>query len=175
MPYIEPCCANRQLPKLLREHENKILTFQTSGDVTVMKLMDAIGYMAGDTHEMILMMPTVDVQVLRHLRWFVSRGWTTKATLLLNDACGMTDEEIIAEIVDTGGKVLVVYDRMVCSGLLEMQGKDGTVIVQGDMLMSVRAGLRLYSAYFGSDGEKVKMMDGAVRSRLKVKRLKIED
>ena len=63
----------------------------------------------------------------------MSRGWITKATLLLDDVCGMTDEEIIAEIIDTGGKVSVVYDRVVCSGLLMMQGKDGTVIIQGDV------------------------------------------
>ena len=167
MSYVEPCCADKQLPKLLRENANKIVTFQTSGDVTVEKLLGAIGWLAGQTHELVLMMPDVDIKLLRHLCWMVRRGWTTKATLLLNDLCSMSDQEITAELIETGGKVFVGFDKMVVGGLLMVTGKDGTVIIQGDMLTEVKAGLRLYAAYWGNSEEKIKMMSAAVKSRLK--------
>ena len=166
--YIEPCCAHKQMPRLLNENKGGVVTFQTSGDVTVMKMMDAVSYLAGQTHEMVLMVPEIDVKLLRHIRHFVVRGWATKVTLLLNDLCGMSDAEIIAGLEGTEGRVFVFYDKMVCNGLLSFAGEDGTVVIQGDMLTRMAPGLRMYAAAYGKDGRTWEMLQ-PVMSKAKVK------
>ncbi len=47
---IEPCCAERQLPALLREQKGRAVLFQTYGDVTFDNILKSVACMAGNDH-----------------------------------------------------------------------------------------------------------------------------
>jgi hypothetical protein len=169
MSMIEPCCCHKQLPKLLRDNRDRVCVFQTSGDVTMQKFNFAVAFMAGHEQERVLVLPKVDVMLLREVRHDVSKGWAKGYTLLVGKDCGMSDDAIAAELGDTDGKVRVVRDAMVRTGLFAMTGTEGTVVIVGDITSVADAGLKYYSAFFGTDEGTIKELLGAVRSRIRLK------
>lgn len=81
MAFQEPCCISRKLPALLREQGWYV--FQTNGDITVDKFMEACSSMVGDRHKLILAIQTIRVSLLRVINYYLQRKWTTgKATLI---------------------------------------------------------------------------------------------
>lgn len=85
MAYIEPCCAERQLPRLLKEQG--MAFFQTSGDVTVRHLMKSVGCMVKNGCTMWLMAASVDVELLRVIRHWQERGWVAQVRLMTREDC----------------------------------------------------------------------------------------
>ena len=85
MAYIEPCCAERQLPRLLKEQG--MAFFQTSGDVTVRHLMKSVGCMVKNGCTMWLMAASVDVELLRVIRHWQERGWVARVRLMTREDC----------------------------------------------------------------------------------------
>lgn len=169
MSMIEPCCCHRQLPKLLRENRDRVCVFQTSGDVTMQKFNFAVAFMAGHEQERVLVLPKVDVRLLREIRHDVTKGWAKRYTLLVGKDCGMADDAIAAELADTDGHVCVMRDVMVRTGLFALTGTEGTVVIVGDMTSVADGGLKYYSAFFGTDEIVIKEMLGAVMSRIRIK------
>ena len=70
--YLEPCCIDKDLPKLLKENTfrdksgrtRNAVCFQSGGDWTVTDLLKAVTCLA-DKGLLILAMPEVDVNLLR--------------------------------------------------------------------------------------------------------------
>ena len=85
MGYIEPCCCERQLPRLLKEQG--MAFFQTSGDVTVRHLMKSVGCMVKNGCTMWLMAASVDVELLRVIRHWQERGWVAQVRLMTRENC----------------------------------------------------------------------------------------
>ena len=166
---IEPCCCHRQLPELLRKNKDKVCVFYTSGDVTVQKFGFAVSYMAGHNSERWLMLPKVDVPILRMVRNDILKGWANRYTLLLSADCGLSEEEIGRELDGVGDSVTVLYDEMVRCGMFAMTGTDATVVIVGDMLSKMDAGLKPYTAFFGTDHDTKAMLLETVRSRIYIK------
>ena len=168
MAYIEPCCCSRQLPELLKR--GKFAFFQTGGDITVAKMMAAVSSLAGgDGHRMTLVMPEVDVMLLREIRRYFERGWTLELHLLTRENQRQMVAEELGEHV---GKTVYAADPMVIDGLLAFehaQGDGSSVIIQGAMLAEVDFSFSMYAGYYGSDTD---IIDGAlkpIRSKLKLK------
>lgn len=171
MAYIEPCCCERQLPHLLREQ--KTAFFQTSGDVTVKHLMKSVGCMVENGSTMWLMMPSVDVGLMRMIRHWFDRGWTQKLWLLTREYCGdVVRAEMTAVIQQhTGQDVLMLgSDEGVSGGLLAFSDGKKTVVIQGEMLQEVVPGMKMYSGCFGAvDAENVKGAMEAVKALMKAR------
>ena len=187
MAYIEPCCCDRQLPALLKG--SKFAFFQTGGDLTVQKFMSAVSSLAGSGHRMTLVIPEVDVMLLREIKRYFDRQWTAEMNLLTQT----NQEQMVSEeLQGYMDRVTYAADPMVIDGLLcfEPIGDDtqgtgtsvtsGTsqvsqspcVIIQGAMLKEVDFSFSLYAAYYGSDAD---IIDGAlkpIRSKLKLRNRK---
>ena len=182
MSYIEPCCCDRQLPVLLRERRTAF--FQTNGDVTVQKFMGAVGFMAGQPSELWLMMPQVDLPLLRTLRQWFQRGWISSLHLLTQEnqekmVMGELGEATLATAPAecTAGAVDYAHNPLVIVGLLACIGTEDVVAIQGAMLTQVDFSLSLYAAsfgprpkYFDVPSGKVRMMLEPVISKMRIKR-----
>ena len=171
MAYIEPCCADRQLPSALKNSKGGFCFFQSGGDLTVQKFMGAVSSLAGSQHRMTLVIPEVDVMLLREIKRYFDRGWTRELMLL----CQSNQLEMVeSELQGYMDRVTYASDPMVIDGLLAFEGEK-SVIIQGAMLKEVDFSFSMYAGYYGSDQE---IIDGAlkpVRSKLKLRTTKKEN
>lgn len=191
MAYIEPCCCDRQLPALLKG--SKFAFFQTGGDLTVQKFMSAVSSLAGSGHRMTLVIPEVDVMLLREIKRYFDRQWTRELMLL----CQSNQREMVeSELQGYMDRVTYAADPMVIDGLLAFEPCGGdthgdsprvtsatvtqgtvpsvppSVIIQGAMLREVDFSFSLYAGYYGSDQEVIDGALKAVRSKLKLRNRK---
>ena len=108
MNIIEPCCAERQLPALLREQKGRAVLFQTYGDVTFDKILNSVSSMAGNDHlTMTLCCREMTDKMQRTLKRYQEREWITTLRLLTDDLQG----------------------EVVC-----IEGDFGTVVIQGPVI-----------------------------------------
>ena len=100
---IEPCCADRQLPALLREQKGRAVLFQTYGDVTFDNILKSVSCMAGNDHlTMTLCCREVTDKMQRTLQRYQQRQWITTLHVLADDLMG----EVIC-IEGTLGTVII--------------------------------------------------------------------
>jgi hypothetical protein len=124
MNIIEPCCAERQLPQLLREQKGRAVLFQTYGDVTFENILHSVSCMAGNDHlTMTLACGEVTQKMQRTLQRYQDRQWITTLHLLTDDLEGET----------------------IC-----IEGDLGTVIIQGPIIDTASTNGRpvLYAGQF---------------------------
>jgi len=188
--YIQPCCIDNELPKLFRESKGGFCFFQTNGDCTLSKVLNAVSSMVGnDGHVMVLTVGEVDVMMLRTLEQYLRREWS-KAVLLLT---AKSQETLVRS--ELGGylkRVHYAVDPLVCDSQIALIGcrkgdtdgdsprsdikdiTEGTVptvslIIQGAMLGQVDFSLSLYAAWLGKDKEVVKSAVNPIVAKLKTK------
>lgn len=148
--YLEPCCIENQLPQLLRQERGNAL-FQTNGDVTIEKLMQAACCMAsGGFGEYWIVVKEVDVVLMRFLARWIDRGWIRKLHLLTE---GDQREMVSAEL---GTERMKAAEYGYRDGLASAQmfccvGEQETIVVQGEMLLMASASPQVtsYSATLG--------------------------
>ena len=100
---IEPCCAERQLPALLREQKGRAVLFQTYGDVTFDNILKSVSSMAGNDHlTMTLCCREITDKMQRTLQRYQQRQWITTLRVLTDDLLG----EVIC-IEGTLGTVII--------------------------------------------------------------------
>lgn len=163
MAFIEPCCVASQLPQLLRNSKGHAL-FQTNGDVTIEKLMQAACCMANSGFgEYWIAVKAVDVVLMRFLRHWMQRGWIRQLHLLT-----ATDQrELVAE--ELGEEQMALCDYGWREGLsLEafiVVGESESMVAQGEMLLQPRTEA-VMTAYSASVGPNSRMLaaDGDVGS-----------
>ena len=82
--YIEPCCIDNQLPRLLRQSDGHAAMFQTSGDVTLEHMIKALMPMVGDRPRVLtLALPVVDDDVIALLQRYMRLEWVAHLNLIL--------------------------------------------------------------------------------------------
>ena len=120
MPYIEPCCIDRQLPGLIKQSRAGFCFFQTSGDVTLEKLLGAVSHMASGAggHILILTVPEVDIPMLRTLAYYFRRGWTQALLLLTRE---VQTALIESELADYLASVHYAADPLIIDGQLAIK------------------------------------------------------
>lgn len=120
---IEPCCAERQLPALLREQKGRAVMFQTYGDVTFEIMLKSVASMAGNDHLTVtLAVEDVTDRIGRTLRRYEEREWITTLRLIEGDMVG----------------------EAIC-----IEGTLGTVVIQGPLDCGQRKGTPvLYAGQF---------------------------
>jgi len=171
--YIEPCCIDKQLPKLIRESRSGYCFFQTNGDVTLEKLLGAVSHLAGNEHTIVLTVAEVDIQMLRTLAYYFRRGWTRGLLLLTS----INQRELIeGELQEYLPRVHYAVDPLVIDGQLAVIGLKTTtdpepkaLIVQGAMLGQADFSLSMYAAYLGKDIEAIRSALDPVVAKLKTK------
>lgn len=190
MAYIEPCCCERQLPRLLKEQG--MAFFQTSGDVTVKHLMKSVGCMVKNGCTMWLMAASVDVELLRVIRHWQERGWVARVRLMTREDCAAAVAGELAipagkpqGAVEDGAAVIpqqtgqeaaseaaVMYgrDERLTGGLLAFDDGKEAVVIQGEMLLGTVPGMKGYAGCFGAVGsDAVKGAMDAVKALMKAR------
>ena len=169
MAMIEPCCSERQLPMLLKQTGNgQVAVFTTNGDVLVTHLFRSVAHLAGPRQRMTLVTQReLTVDVLRKMKYWMQRGWEDGIRLLTQED---QTEAVRTETAGFEERVTVAVDTMVKSDLLAFEGNQGVVVIQGDMLCEVDAGLRSYSIVYAktADNETVRSLMSPIESRLKL-------
>ena len=131
---IEPCCAERQLPALLREQKGRAVLFQTYGDVTFDNILRSISCMAGnDRLTMTLAVKEVTPKMQRTIQRYQDRGWVTEVRLLIGETQG----------------------EAIC-----FEGEAGAVAIQGPVIdTSLQKGtLMLYTGQYSRDTQQVSLV-----------------
>ena len=171
--YIEPCCIDRQLPALIRDSKSGFCFFQTSGDCTLQKLLDAVSRMAGgDGHVLVLTVGEVDEPMLRTLAYYFRRGWTRALLLLTAQAQTEMVERELASYMDC---VHYAADPLVIDGQVAVVGRPTddnaakTLVIQGAILGKPDFSLSLYTAWLGSNADIIRSALDPAISKLKTK------
>ena len=111
--YIEPCCVDRQLPNLLQSNVGQPVFFQTSGDITIARFMQAVSCMVDAPFVMLLQVPTVDSDTLNTIRYYFQREWQGGLLLLTHDD---QTEQVRSALGDVIDRVQYAYDPLVIDG-----------------------------------------------------------
>ena len=173
---IEPCCAERQLPQLLREKKGHAVLLQTSGDVTVTAMTKAVSGMTGRGHRMTLWVPEVTKETLAFVAKGIRLGTMRGVRLLTREDQGELVREVLADVIgmvsQEHGAVEVVYgvDETLTDDVLMFDGPQGVVVLHGTMVQKVEPGLHLYGGIFATDADIVTAVIGDViesRTRLR--------
>ena len=180
MAYIEPCCIDRQLPGLIKQSRAGFCFFQTSGDVTLEKLLGAVSHMASGVggHVLMLTVPEVDIPMLRTLAYYFRRGWTQALLLLTREAQTALIE---SELADYLASVHYAADPLIIDGQLAIiesvasaavpQQPAKALIIQGAMLSQPAFSLSLYAAWLGTDTDTIRAALDPAIAKLKTKPL----
>lgn len=148
--YIEPCCIDNQLPRLLRQSDGHAAMFQTSGDVTLEHMLEALMPMVGDRPRVLtLALPVIDDDVAALLQRYMRLEWVAHLNLITSDTTITTHPSPLTQIgVPMDRITLSVVTDATTLGLLVFTGDRATAAVQGQLESSVRKGLHLYSALY---------------------------
>lgn len=175
---IEPCCADRQMPHLLREERGHGVLFQTQGDVTLKHLMNAVMLMSGDRpRTLTIAVPELTERMQRTVGKYMRLEWVKTLRLLTSEECRVKSEEFAATVKSEAPEAeieLAVADQP--DGLLMFTGPDGTVAIQGDILDHVEPGLRLYAAVFGrTEGNGVRSVADSFNAYFRSRRVELSE
>ena len=135
--WVEPCCVDRVLPSLLKTSasgsaKGGFAFFTTNGDITFAKFAAAISSLAGSGHRMTLVIPEVDVMLLREIKRYFDRSWTKELNLLTQtNQLSMLEDELQPYM----DRVTYAADPMVIDGLLAFEechtdSTDSTEIIE---------------------------------------------
>ena len=180
---IEPCCCDRQAPAAIKAAGGNATLF-TNGDVTVQKWFSALSSLAGPNHQMTLLVRQPDVQLLRWLRTWMQRGWTTQlhlTTLSSSTASEASASErsvqstgvlasdvptlVAAELDGLTDRVTVAQDTSMPTEMVIFQGERGVVVIAGPMLTAPQPGLTVYACHYDKDGQPIADLLAAVTAR----------
>lgn len=164
MAYIEPCCVENQLPKLLRKEHGGFALFQTQGDVTIEKLMEAVGCMVDfGGGEYWIVVKEVDIQLMRFLRRWFDRKCISRLHLL---TVADQTELVASELGDVWMKQTEYgWREDLRTELFCCVGKRESVVVVGEMLTVARtsSAMTSYAALLGMN-EKLMGSEGVIGS-----------
>ena len=153
--YVEPCCCENQLPRLLRQAGAHAVMFQTSGDVTISHLMKSVMLLSGERpRTLTLALPAFSAQLIPLLRRYMTLEWVEHLNLITT---ATPDEHNAYALLSEVG---VPMDRITyapvadasCMGLLMFAGDTHTVAITGHLEPTPSQGLHLYSALLGPSG-----------------------
>ena len=94
--YIPNCCIHNQLPALLKKHEGRMTMFYSQGDWGINKLWYSISHMVSNTRQthdggikqtggkirMMLVVPSLDANIMQQVAEYYNRGWFDTLTLV---------------------------------------------------------------------------------------------
>ena len=162
--YIEPCCIDRQLPRLLRAGGR---FFQTSGDVAARKMLTAASWLCGRVVNITLLMPVVDKSMLATLAHYFAQGWLTRLTLLTQgDQSALVGQHLAA--LSPGQTFVYGHDKMLSGGLMLIEGDERTLFIQGPMLCDGQPfAYLLYAAVLSPTPEELESVMETVRPKIR--------
>lgn len=157
--YIQPCCIDKELPRLMRGTAHSY--FQSNGDWTAQDLMKAISCLVPEC-EATLCLPTVDAYLLRRLRTYLAKGWYRRVTLVTRD----DQSELIATEVHNDA-FAYAHHAQVTDCLFALTNGTEHLAITGPLLLEKDNLLHHYAGYYGRDAAVYKSAVEAVLARSK--------
>lgn len=149
---IEPCCCDRQVPKLLKAGQRFLVT---NGDVTLEKWLTSVGAMLPNGFCLVMMAEAVDEKMLRTLRRYLVRGWASEVKLLTRED---QRELVVKEMADVLTGVQYAPHPSATDGLLAFLPREGEQdrhcgVLTGRWLSQKTAEptMLFYTGYYGNE------------------------
>lgn len=146
MAYIEPCCIDKQLPPVLKQ---PFAFFQSGGDWTVAELMKAASFLV-EKAVCVLVIPEVDVFLLRKLNTFLVKKWYEGVVLLTNTNQA---DLVLSEFGSNIPRVHYATSPQVADGQFALTNFSNHLLIQGPMLLEKDFILSNYSSSMSSYSE----------------------
>ena len=174
--YVEPCCIDNQLPRLLRQSDGHAAMFQTSGDVTLEHMIEALMPMVGDRPRVLtLALPVVDDDVAALLQRYMRLEWVAHLNLITSQPLSELQPQLERIGVAMDRITVAIVTDATTLGLLVFTGASATAAVQGQLESSVRKGLHLYSALFApTNTPAIRSLTDPVHALIKARAVEIE-
>lgn len=174
--YIEPCCIDNQLPRLLRQSDGHAAMFQTSGDVTLEHMIVALMPMVGDRPRVLtLALPVVDDDVVALLQRYMHLEWVAHLNLITSQPLSELQPQLERIGVAMDRITVAIVTDATTLGLLVFTGASATAAVQGQLELSVRKGLHLYSALFApTNTPAIRSLTDPIHALIKARAVEIE-
>lgn len=141
--YIQPCCIDKELPPIARQ---PFAFFQSNGDWTVEKLMKAISQLV-EGSVCVLVLPEVNVFLLRTLNTYLAKEWYKSLILLTADNQAAM---VRAEFGRNLPRVQYAHHKQVMDGQFLLTNFKQHLVVQGPLLLDNDFTLCNYSSSFGN-------------------------
>lgn len=145
--YIQPCCIDKELPPIARQ---PFSFFQSNGDWTVDKLMSSVSQLV-ENAVCVLVIPEVDVFLLRTLNTYLAKDWYKSIILL---TANNQTEMVRAEFGSNISRVLYAHHKQVTDGQFGLTNFKKHLMIQGPMLIANDFTLCSYSSSFVSSNDK---------------------
>ena len=168
---MEPCCIERQAPHTLTEAKGRALMW-TNGDVNVQHWFKALSYMAGPCHQLTLLVQQPDVQLMRWVKNWMQRGWTTRLQLTTHADCRQLVQAELDGLLD---RVSLAVDSTLQSEFVVFEGDRGVVVICGPILTTTQPGITVYACYYAKERGMVGELMAAIESRHKAHALSMAD
>lgn len=174
--YIEPCCIDNQLPRLLRQSDGHAAMFQTSGDVTLEHMIVALMPMVGDRPRVLtLALPVIDDDVAALLQRYMRLEWVAHLNLITSQPQAELQPQLERIGVAMDRITVAIVTDATTLGLLVFTGASATAAVQGQLESSVRKGLHLYSAlYAPTNSPAIRSLTDPITALIKARAVEIE-
>ena len=154
--------------------------FQTNGDITLQKLMDATVSMVGSRHTLILTVAELDAGLIRTLEQYLRREWTAALMLLTRTPQTSLIETELQPYLD---RIHYACDPLIIDGQLAVLGTGSwdeqseaqvpvpmtALVIQGAILGQPDFSLSLYTAWLGTDTAVLKSAIDPAIAKLKTK------
>ena len=176
--YIEPCCCENQLPRLLRQAGAHAVMFQTSGDVTISHLMKSVMLLSGERpRTLTLALPTLSAELIPLLRRYMTLEWVAHLNLILSKSIDTLD--LYPQLERIGVPMQRITVALVGDvqpmGLLMFAGDTHTVAITGHLEPTPSQGLHLYSALLGPSGSPaLRSFTDPITALIKARKVEIE-
>lgn len=162
--YIEPCCIDKDLPPIVRQG---FAFFQSNGDWTVQKLMSAVSHVVPSS-VCVLVLPSVDVALLRVINHYLSRGWYKAVVILTAE----NHEEMVRnELSGFLSKVHYAVDNHVVDGQFILYSKEMWLVIQGALLLESDWSVCNYASAYGTSSQLLHQATDALVPMLKLRAL----
>ena len=174
--YVEPCCIDNQLPRLLRQSDGHAAMFQTSGDVTLEHMIVALMPMVGDRPRVLtLALPVIDDDVAALLQRYMRLEWVAHLNLITSQPLSELQPQLERIGVAMDRITVAIVTDSTTLGLLVFTGASATAAVQGQLESSVRKGLHLYSALFApTNTPAIRSLTDPITALIKARAVEIE-
>lgn len=154
MNIVEPCCAHKQLPRLLVNSKDRPAFFATYGDVTFRKFYNSLAQFVPSPCVMFLTIHEPDINIYRLLHQCFERKWITHLILTTNKDCTEALRRELApytnNISHTASPLISYHsESMLLASVLcdSSQGKSASLYLQGPMFLAPREQYTTYTLW----------------------------
>lgn len=153
--FVEPCCINRQLPKIIMEDARY---FQTNGDIRIIDFVGCLSSIYFKRHTVIIIVvPKIDIYTLRQLRLTLETARNEDGGIQALMILTKEDQTYLVKSQMSGlDCMMYAYHPMVLDGVMACMEESMNIIIQGAMLTQLDNSLCQYACSADIEQDRIK-------------------